>query len=247
MKNLLMLDFDGTLAPFSQERHNVRIYPGVLELLRDIADRGRTELVFVTGRRAEELDRLLSFRGWREIWGEHGLERRTPDGATELKGQELSGGPVDRALAVLTASGLAEHIEQKKGGVAIHWSGLPQERKQQVRHLAITSLLRSLRPDTSCRFMNFQDGLEFRFSSRTKGDAVREILQAARPAAKIAYLGDDITDETAFEAMEGAGESVLVRTKYRPTLAKRWLRPPEELIAYLEKWREEDGGTYESA
>ena len=241
MKNLLMLDFDGTLAPFSPERNNARLYPGVLEVLRDIAERGRTEVIFVTGRKAEELDRLLSFRGWTEIWGEHGLERRTRDGATELKDRELRGGPVDRLLAALAKAGLAEQVEQKKGGVAVHWSGLPAERQRQVRHLAITTLLQTLRPDTSCRFMNFQDGLEFRFSPRTKGDAVREILQSAQPPAKVAYLGDDITDEPAFEAMQGAGDSVLVRANYRPTLAKRWLRPPEELISYLERWRDEDG------
>jgi trehalose-6-phosphatase len=89
--------------------------------------------------------------------------------------------------------------------------------------------------------MNFQDGLEFRFSQRNKGDAVREVLKAVQPGAKIAYLGDDITDEAAFEALEGAGDSVLVRSRYRPTAARRWLKPPEELITYLERWRDENG------
>jgi len=35
----------------------------------------------------------------------------------------------------------------------------------------------------------------------------------------IAYLGDDQTDEDAFEALHGQGLSVLVRSQYRPTLS----------------------------
>lgn len=242
MKNVLMLDFDGTLAPFSADRNNVHLYPGVLDVLQEIADQGQTRIVFVTGRKAEELDHLLNFRGWSEIWGEHGLERRTPDGATELRDQHLADDPVARVTTALEEAGLAEHLEQKKGGVAVHWSGVPAERREKIRHLAITSLLRNLGADTSCRFMNFQDGLEFRFSTRNKGDAVREELLALQPGRRVAYLGDDITDEAAFEAIEGAGDSVLVRTRYRPTMARKWLKPPEELIAYLQKWRDVDGG-----
>ena len=53
-----------------------------------------------------------------------------------------------------------------------------------------------------------------------------------------AYLGDDSTDEHAFEAMNGHGLSVLVRPRYRPTAAQLWLRPPDEVLDLLEQWLE---------
>jgi hypothetical protein len=31
--------------------------------------------------------------------------------------------------------------------------------------------------------------------------------------------------------------SVLVRNEFRPTSADLWLKPPEELVAFLEHWR----------
>jgi trehalose 6-phosphate phosphatase len=55
-------------------------------------------------------------------------------------------------------------------------------------------------------------------------------------------LGDDLTDEDAFQVLEGRGLSILVRAAYRETIARAWLRPPQELIAFLEQWRSDVGG-----
>ena len=53
-----------------------------------------------------------------------------------------------------------------------------------------------------------------------------------------AYLGDDLTDEDAFKAVEGRGLGILVRKQWRSTAAAAWLKPPEELIRFLERWAE---------
>ena len=55
----------------------------------------------------------------------------------------------------------------------------------------------------------------------------------------MAYLGDDLTDEAAFRAVNDAGLSslsVLVRQEWRETSAEVWLRPPEELKGFLKRW-----------
>jgi trehalose-6-phosphatase len=56
------------------------------------------------------------------------------------------------------------------------------------------------------------------------------------PAATAAYLGDDITDEDAFAALRTRGLTILVRQEPRPSHAAWWLRPPQELIAFLDAW-----------
>ena len=58
-------------------------------------------------------------------------------------------------------------------------------------------------------------------------------IGTGKPAA---YLGDDSADESAFQAMQGHGITVLVRSTLRPTAAEFWLKPPEELVAFLELW-----------
>ena len=69
-----------------------------------------------------------------------------------------------------------------------------------------------------------------------KGSAVRTLLAELAPGAAIAYLGDDLTDEDAFHAIGDRGLRVLVRPEQRPSAADIWLRPPEELLAFLGRW-----------
>jgi trehalose 6-phosphate phosphatase len=51
-----------------------------------------------------------------------------------------------------------------------------------------------------------------------------------------AFLGDDLTDEDAFRKLKGRGMAILVRDEYRPTEAEVWLKPPHELLEFLEQW-----------
>jgi trehalose-6-phosphatase len=85
------------------------------------------------------------------------------------------------------------------------------------------------------RLLQFDGGLEL-LAGRNKGDALRMILHELGRQTPIAYLGDDLTDEDAFEALEGRGLGVLVRREWRPSGAVVWVRPPGELRKFLEDW-----------
>ena len=93
----MLLDYDGTLAPFRVERNEAVPYPGVRELLRAILDAGHTRVVVISGRRAHDLIPLLGLEWPPEIWGTHGWERLLPDGTYECA-----------ALDEQAAQGLAE-------------------------------------------------------------------------------------------------------------------------------------------
>ena len=123
-QNLLILDFDGTLAPLSPDRENVRPYGGIVDVLNEITESGKTRIAFVTGRPTDQLIQLLGFDGWMEIWGEHGFERRTRDGKVEYFDGSGVLTMVDRVMRMfvmddffrrLTRAGLAGHLAQKSG------------------------------------------------------------------------------------------------------------------------------------
>jgi trehalose 6-phosphate phosphatase len=76
----LLLDYDGTLAPFCLDRQHAFTYPGITSLLQEIVDNGRTRVVIITGRNAHEVGPLLALHPTPEVWGCHGLERLKPDG-----------------------------------------------------------------------------------------------------------------------------------------------------------------------
>jgi trehalose 6-phosphate phosphatase len=51
-QRVLMLDYDGTLAPFNIRPDRAFPYPGVAELLEALMSQGDTRVVIVSGRRA---------------------------------------------------------------------------------------------------------------------------------------------------------------------------------------------------
>src|SRR6476619_758909 len=70
-RRALLLDFDGTLAPFSVDRLRPQMREGAADALDRIARTGRTRLAIVTGRGARELASLLPPGLRAEVWGSH--------------------------------------------------------------------------------------------------------------------------------------------------------------------------------
>jgi trehalose-phosphatase len=235
---VLFLDYDGTLAPFRENRHEAIPYPGVREVLEKILESGGCRVVLISGRWTKDLPPLLGLKKLPEIWGSHGLERLFPNGHYEmaaLSDEEVRG--LAEAGELVITAGLGHHSEQKPGCLALHWRGLDENAR--VRLISrVEEKLAPLARKTGLVLKEFDGGLELRAPGRNKGDAVRTVLSEESPEAVCAYLGDDLTDEDAFKALEGRGLGILVRKQWRSTAAAAWLKPPGELIRFLERWAE---------
>jgi trehalose-phosphatase len=85
---------------------------------------------------------------------------------------------------------------------------------------------------------DFDGGKEIRIKGIDKGSAVNKVMSTAMAGSVSAYLGDDLTDEDAFLQMGDTGLKVLIRDKLRSTLADIRLVPPDDLVWFLEKWRD---------
>jgi trehalose-phosphatase len=235
-RSVLMLDYDGTLAPFHIDRFAATPYPGVEERLATLSALSRVRLVLVSGRSARELRDLLPIDIKAEIWGSHGREQMKTDGAYQLFALD----PVQQAaleqLGVeMSALGFSETLEVKPASLAIHWRSFDPATQDRVRSL-VQSIYARLKDTGGMQLLPFDGGLELRSADRTKGTAVKEILLQELAALPAAYLGDDLTDEDAFAAMGSEGYSILVRTEVRESWARFWLRPPEELLGFLDDW-----------
>jgi trehalose-phosphatase len=237
MRRVLMLDYDGTLAPFRVDPETARPYQGVPELLDRIMAADHTQVVVVSGRWTRDLVPLLGLKTRPELWGSSGWELLRPNG--EYETAPISE-PALRSL--LVADDWIEEIEAKGGrcerkpaSLAIHWRGLTNEQAADIREVILANWrLEGLHE--SLVWHDFDGGIELRAPGRSKGDVVREVLRDVDAACVAAYLGDDQTDEDAFRAMTGRGVSLLVRPQYRPSAADFWIRPPGELLAFLAEW-----------
>ena len=196
----------------------------------------QVRLVLVSGRYARELRDLLPPGIRAEIWGSHGRERLGSDGTYEL----FALSPTQRAAleavgSEVSALGLSDTLEVKPTSLAVHWRGLEPAMQERIRSLVQSIFVRIDLPH-GLHLLPFDGGVELRSTDRTKGTAVAEILSQERDDAPVAYLGDDLTDEDAFVALGSQGYSILVRGEVRASFARFWLRPPEELLGFLDAW-----------
>jgi trehalose 6-phosphate phosphatase len=234
-KSALLLDFDGTLAPFRIDPSKVRPWAGVANLLEKIQTAGRTRLAIITGRPARDVESQLGLRNGLEIWGLHGVEHIYPDGRLEREELLPDEQPIiDAARNAISTARLGLRVEEKPNAVVVHWRGKPSQSIHSLRQ-HLLDLMQPFVGVAGVRLLEFDGGLELR-AGRDKGDAVRLILDEMPTDAPVAYLGDDTTDEDAFRALNGRGLSVLVRRDWRPGSAQVWLRPPDQLRGFLTTW-----------
>jgi len=235
---LLMLDYDGTLAPFRKLRHQAFPYPRVASLLQEIVQSSHTRVVIVSGRDTGEIVQLLGIQPCPELWGLHGLQRRHSDGTVDT--MQLGAETLDAlsdADRWLGYQQLRHTAEIKTGSIAVHWRGLSEQQAEEIRGRVLLGW-QPIAERNGLDLMVFDGGVEIRAAETNKGAVVRLLLDEMEPGTPAAYLGDDTPDEEAFIALRKRGLSVLVRPRSRRTAAQAWLRPPGELEDFLAQWLE---------
>jgi trehalose 6-phosphate phosphatase len=234
---ILLLDYDGTLAPFQVRPELAVPYPEVLVALQEIIRAGGTRIVIVSGRSAGEIPPLLRLDPRPEIWGSHGWERLFPDGRHSV--HEVSSGArqalEEAAHAAKGALLEGARLEKKLASIALHWRGLGDAQVRVVREQTV-SVWQEIAATNDVETLDFDGGIELRAIGCNKQYAVKAVLAEAPGTAAVAYLGDDVTDEDAFRAITPRGVAILVRPEFRNTAADVWIQPPHELASFLRHW-----------
>jgi trehalose 6-phosphate phosphatase len=232
---LLMLDYDGTLAPLRVRREEALPTPGILDTLSILGrDRGTT-LAVVTGRPLRELTALLGHLRAVRV-AEHGWEVRWPDGRHLVHA-------VPRATARLLAEAAeaaetrirAGTIERKRTAVVLHTRGLSRA-TARVTEIACRALWAGFAERHGLRLDPIDGGIEIRARGRDKGDVVRWLLRTSPRGTLPVYIGDDSTDEDAFRALGPRGITIRVGPPARPTAARMRLESPESVVDFLDEW-----------
>lgn len=235
---LLLLDYDGTLAGFRINRFEAQPWAGVRELLSAIQHDNRTRLTVITGRPACEINPMLRLPEPVEVWGLHGAERLSVDGKRELQNApEEASAKLDELREQLRKNSFGGLFEDKPNAVVMHWRGHSERQAKSIEQKTRV-LFEPACQVNGLSLLPFEAGIELR-AGRDKGGAVRAIVDQFDPDMPVTYLGDDLTDETAFTAINQTPNphlSVLMRKEWRETAAELWLQPPEQLRWFLREW-----------
>jgi trehalose-phosphatase len=224
----LFIDFDGTLVDLRPRPDQVKIRPAAQLALRKLIRHRRVEAMIVSGRRREALIKFVRVRGVRYM-GLYGWE----DAAVCHLPQRVVR-TISRARAAL--AGLPKelpgiYVEDKGISLAIHFRGASLSMQRRVRSRICASLEPFQADLDVLRAKHVWEVVPRQVSG--KGAAIRRALKRVRTAFLPIYIGDDLTDESAFAALR-QGITVLVGPA-RHTHAQFRLRNPQEVCDFLKK------------
>lgn len=237
------LDYDGTLAPLVADPAAARLPPGTRALLRQIADRHPTAIV--SGRTIDKLQAWVDVAGL-YFAGSHGFEIVGPHGSclNYTIAHELLPSIHD-ALAALQAalSGVdGVSIEDNKFALSVHTRNVSDADLPRLDALIDAALDEQplLRRSQGKMVVELRPQVHWH-----KGRAVEWLLKsmceqmgipssAAERNKRVVpiYIGDDVTDEDAFEELrsKGVGIPIVVREeapRANETAAEFWLKQRE--------------------
>jgi trehalose-phosphatase len=233
---VFVVDFDGTLAPIVDHPEDAAPAPGAVAALTALA--ARTEVALLSGRALDDLlARLGEVPTGVLVVGGHGSEARLPDGTREaLTDPEAAREVLDELEADLVSrldAGAGWQVERKPTSLAVH-----HRRVTEDRVATVLPEVRAVLEDATDRGPGFsllagKAVLELKVSGVDKGVALRWIADRCDGRRPI-VLGDDVTDEDAFEAaLARDGEAVRVAESAAPTSARHRLRDPARVVTLL--------------
>jgi trehalose 6-phosphate phosphatase len=231
----ILLDVDGTLLDIAPRPDEVQVPASLRRTLAALSAGAEGAVALVSGRSLANLDQLFAPLRLPAIGG-HGAEMRVEAGAEPLRCSATILDPAFRDAIQATA---ARHpgvvVEDKGYSVALHFRLVPKQGLalgHDIQHLCHS------RPDQPVELLKGKAVIEVKPTGCNKGVAVRELMRHPPFKGRTPiFVGDDITDEDAFEVMpEFGGRAISVGRKL-PNISEV-IASPAEVRRWLERLTE---------
>jgi trehalose 6-phosphate phosphatase len=226
----VLLDIDGTILDIAPTPDEVIVPPSLLQTLTRLSRKTGGALALVSGRPLGNIDGLFAPLRLPAIGG-HGAEiRLSADETTESEHAHVLDGALRERLAELAVCAPGVLVEDKGYSMAVHYRLAPE---QEGRVKEAVAAIKADWPKEPIEVLPGKSVVEIKPAAFHKGAAIRELMQhkpftGRRPI----FVGDDITDESAFAVMpefDGMGFSVGRRAPgtahcfAAPSDVRRWL------------------------
>jgi trehalose 6-phosphate phosphatase len=234
-KLLLLLDYDGTLVEIAPRPELARPTQELIKILVRLASLPGLAVVVVSGRSLKNLQEFLPIGGLNYL-GSHGAEGliggepwtpKVDAGSTEE--QEELQTQLARKLADLSGWWL----ESKPLGFALHYRQAEPEEAVKIFQV-LEPWLDQVGRAGRYQILQGKKVVEILPQGVSKGAAIQEILLFPGFIKYFpVYLGDDVTDESAFQILQGRGLTIKVGDARVATAATYFLASPLAVRQFL--------------
>ena len=220
---ILFLDYDGTLAGFTNDPQDARPDEALMELLDRLNAQGRTDVFLISGRDKDTFTRWFQDKEYAMIV-EHGVwisEGGKPFSMLENVKNDWMG-KIRPVLESFVDRTPGSFIEDKNYSLAWHYRNTDPDFGQK-RTMELNTVLTSLIANDDLTVMNGNKVVEIKSSNVNKGRAAMRMV-ARKEYDFIFAIGDDWTDEFMFQELPK--EAVTVKVGRMKTQARYFLDGP---------------------
>ena len=236
-ESMLFLDYDGTLSPIVLDPAAARLVDGAADALELVSE--VCPVAILSGRDLADVRSRVNIPG---VWyaGSHGFELIAPDGTYHCNEAAAVFVPVLAHAAAELSQRLDQipgvRVEHKRFAVAVHYREVEPGRVGEIASAAhqigakaglrVTGgrMLVELRPD-----IDWDKGTTLAW--------IRDRIDASGALLPI-YIGDDLTDEDAFDAVQFDGIGIVVghdEDGDRQTAAHFSLESPDQVREFMQR------------
>jgi trehalose 6-phosphate synthase/phosphatase len=230
LKRLLLLDYDGALRPIVQRPEDAVPPVRLKQILGTLAATPNTDVVIVSGRRAEDLDEWLGDTGV-HFAAEHGAYRRRQKEDWQLAPSKAEPGWQEKVLPILeqyAAETPGATVEQKSAALVWHYR-LAQPYFAQKNLVTLKRLLEPLASKLGLAVHQGKKILEVKAQDINKGMVADQWLHANPDFVLI--VGDDYTDEDMFRA--APSNAITIKVGKGPTVARYRAQTVDDVLGLL--------------
>jgi len=234
-RRLVLLDYDGTLVPFSKHPKLAVPEKPVIDLLRLLASDQRTDVAILSGRDRNSLERWFGDLGIHLI-SEHGAEFRLKNEQWKFSG-DLDQSWKSVFLPILNSFVMRSpgaFVEEKRHTLVWHYRNVDAG-LGFVRSRELLDTLHHMLRNSKLNILDGNKVIEIRIAGIDKGIMVQSLVDQFHYDMVIA-IGDDKTDEDMFRVLNGNAYSIKIGTGH--TLARYFLPTQGEVVSLLKKLTE---------
>ncbi|WP_017731152.1 trehalose-phosphatase [Nafulsella turpanensis] len=235
-KPVLFLDYDGTLSPIVKNPEEALLSQKTKTCLQELAE--IVPIAVVSGRDRADVKNKVGLENLIYA-GSHGFDITGPNGLNmQYEGGEKAIPALDAAEKSLKEKlGNIEGawVERKKYAIAVHYRNVAEEKEETVKKAVeeVINRQEKLKKGGGKKILELKPNIDWH-----KGRATLWLLDALElndGKHTPLFIGDDVTDEDALEAIAGRGIGILVGTHGQTTAASYRLKDTEEVAEFLGK------------
>lgn len=232
---VIFFDYDGTLTPIVSHPDLAVLDDQMKETLEKLKEKHM--IAIISGRDRPDVQSKINIEGIFYA-GSHGFDIAGPndqhleidEGKKKLPFMDAAEIELNERIPTIEGA----WVERKRYSIAIHYRGVKPEQEAEVEKIVDSvhsGYKGDLRKATGKKIFELQPDIPW-----NKGKALNLLLKLFdldRPEVCPVYLGDDVTDEDAFFAIEDNGLGIAVQDVDTPTYAHFTVKNVEQVRTFL--------------